>query len=177
MLDKIIGILKNILIAIFIAIIIEECIFGFTVVQGESMAPTVKDRDKLFVNKICYLLDKPKVGDIIIFHPPMEERRKEFFIKRVIAMENDEFLIEDGKVFINGKKIKENYIAKEQYIDRAFDMDKGKVPKGMMFVMGDNRNDSNDSRYFGYVPIKNIEGKAHLRLWPFDEVKAFTADY
>lgn len=121
MLDKIIGILRNILVAVFIAIIIEEFVFGFTVVQGESMAPTVKDRDKLFVNKICYLLHKPEIGDIVIFHPPIEERRKEYFIKRVIAMENDEFMIRDGKVFVNGNEIKENYIMNEQYIDRAFD--------------------------------------------------------
>lgn len=177
MLDKIISVLKNILIAVFVAIIIEEFIFGFTVVQGESMAPTVNNRDKLFVNKIGYLLHKPQIGDIVIFHPPIEDRQKEYFIKRVIAMENDEFMIQDGKVFINGKKIIEDYIMNEPYIDRVADISQGKVPKGMMFVMGDNRNDSNDSRYFGFVPIKNIEGKANLRLWPFDEVKAFTVDY
>ncbi|KXG78956.1 signal peptidase I [Thermotalea metallivorans] len=176
MLDQMVDILKKILAAVLIAILMEEFVFGFTVVQGESMAPTVKNHDKLFVNKISYLFHKPQIGDIVIFHPPIEERKKEFFIKRVIAVENDEFLIQNGKVYINGKAIDEPYVKAEKYEEKDYDICQGRVPKGMVFVMGDNRNDSNDSRSFGFVPIKDIEGKADFRIWPFDTAKAFTVN-
>ena len=168
---------KNILLAIIAAIIIEKFVFGLTIVQGMSMNPTINDHDKLFVNKIIYLIKKPQYGDIIIFHPPLKDRDKELFIKRVVAVEGDFFSIENGKLYRNGKELRESYILSQNDQDRNYDFTTGRVPEGMLFVLGDNRNDSNDSRCFGFVPLKNIEGKANLRLWPLDSVKAFSLNY
>jgi len=177
MLDMVVKTLKNILIGIAIVLVLEEFIFSLTIVQGMSMNPTIHNDDKLFVNKAIYMLKKPELGDIVIFHPPMIERKKELFIKRVVAVEGDEFLIVDGKLFVNGKLIDEPYIDSPYYQPRAYDYTQGSVPENMVFVLGDNRNDSNDSRCFGFVPLDNIEGKADLRLWPIETMKAFSLNY
>ncbi|MFZ5965622.1 MAG: signal peptidase I [Bacillota bacterium] len=177
MLDIMIKWLKNILLAMIIAIGIEEFIFGFTIVQGYSMYPTLNNNDKLFVNKISYFFHPPKTGDIVIFHPPLKDYQDDFFIKRVIGIENDEFSIENGKLYINGELIHEGYLNGDPYQDKTYQITSGKVPKGMIFVMGDNRNDSNDSRCFGYVPISSIEGKADFRLLPIDTAQAFSVHY
>ncbi|WZL71812.1 signal peptidase I [Clostridiaceae bacterium 35-E11] len=175
MLEGILRWAKSILFAIAIAIMIEKFICGVTIVQGMSMSPTLQDEDKLFINKIGCFLKKPHVGDIVIFHPPIEERKKEMFIKRVVAVEGDAFRIKENTVYINGVKINEPYIHKEAYDKKTYKIMEGIVPEGMVFVMGDNRNDSNDSRCFGFVPIKNIRGKANIRIWPLNEVKAFSS--
>ena len=177
MLDRVVKTLKNILVGIALLILMEELIFSMTIVQGMSMNPTIHNDDKLFVNKAIYMLKKPKLGDIIIFHPPMIERKEELFIKRVVAVEGDEFLIENGNLYVNGKRIHEPYIDSLYYLPRAYDYTQGSVPDNMVFVLGDNRNDSNDSRCFGFVPLNNIEGKADLRLWPIETVKAFSLNY
>ncbi|QEK11791.1 signal peptidase I [Crassaminicella thermophila] len=168
------GLFKRCFVFIAILIFIERFIFGFTIVQGMSMQPTLHNNDKLFINKIIYLFTKPKYGDIIIFHPPIEERKNELFIKRVIAVEGDVFLIKEGRLYINGKEINESYICNEEYKERLYQVTSGKVPKGMVFVMGDNRNDSNDSRCFGFVPTNNIEGKADIRILPIDSIQVFS---
>lgn len=174
MLDGILKWTKSILFAVVMAIIIEKFIFGITVVQGMSMSPTLQNDDKLFVNKIVYFLKKPHIGDIIIFHPPIKEREREMFIKRVVAVEGDTFTIKENTVYINGEKIYEPYVNREAYDKKTYNITEGVVPKGMVFVMGDNRNDSNDSRCFGFVPVKNIRGKANIRVWPLNTVKAFS---
>lgn len=174
MLDDLIRVIKIFLIAIVLGLFFEKFIFGFTVVQGLSMYPTLNNRDKLFINKLEYQLHKPHQGDIVIFSPPIKERRKELFIKRVIAVEGDFFEIIDGKMYINGKSIKETYTKFEEYEDRDYPITAGVVPKGMVFVLGDNRNDSNDSRCFGYVSIKSIKGKAEYRIWPVEAMTAFS---
>lgn len=177
MFDRINQYLKSLLFAIISIILLERFIFGITIVQGISMNPTIDDDDKLIVNKFIYLLEKPKHRDIVVFHPPIEERKRELFIKRVVAMEGDHFFISNGKLYINGSQIAESYIDTRNYLDRHYNYTMGKVPKGTIFVLGDNRNDSNDSRCFGFVPLANIEGKADFRLWPLETLKAFALDY
>ncbi|WP_165916190.1 signal peptidase I [Marinisporobacter balticus] len=174
MLDKALKWIKRILRVLMVLILIERFIFGFTIIQGMSMAPTLQNNDKLFINKIVYLFSKPHYGDLIVFHPPIEERKDELFIKRIIAVEGERFCIKEGKLYINGKEIKEFYTYNEEYKERVYKVTSGKVPKNMVFVMGDNRNDSNDSRCFGFVPKRNIEGKANLRILPLDAVQVFS---
>ncbi|QXM05631.1 signal peptidase I [Crassaminicella indica] len=175
MLDVVFKWLKCILTVIVVTLLLERFVFGFTIVQGLSMQPTLKNNDKLFINKLVYLFEDPHRGDIIIFHPPIDEREDELFVKRVIAVEGDHFQIKRGNLYINNKLIEEPYIIHEDYQDRLYSLTSGIVPKGMVFVMGDNRNDSNDSRCFGFVPKKNIAGKADFRIWPLDTVHAFSS--
>ncbi len=175
MMDDLVRLIKTFLIAIILGLFFEKFIFGFTIVQGLSMYPTLKNEDKLFINKFEYQIHKPHQGDIVIFVPPIKERKKELFIKRVIALEGDLFEILDGKIYINGEPVEEAYTNFEEYDDRDYLVTAGVVPEGMAFVMGDNRNDSNDSRCFGYVPIKSIKGRAEYRIWPVEAMTAFSS--
>ncbi len=164
---------KCVLWVLVFIVFLEKFVFGFSIVQGNSMNPTLKNNDRLFVNKIAYFFKEPCYGDIIIFHPPIPGRKNELFIKRIIAQPGDRFRIEDGNVYINDEKIEENYIYPEEYQEKRYVITSGKVPPDMVFVMGDNRNDSNDSRCFGFVPKESIKGKVDLRIWPFDAWEAF----
>ncbi|MCT4607417.1 MAG: signal peptidase I [Marinisporobacter sp.] len=175
MLDEVFKWLKCILTVVVVTLLVERFVFGFTIVQGLSMQPTLKNNDKLFINKIIYLFTNPHYGDIVIFHPPIDDRQEELFIKRVIAVEGDRFQVKEGKLYINNKLMEEPYICQENYQERLYSITSGIVPKDMIFVMGDNRNDSNDSRCFGFVPKKSIEGKADFRIWPLDTVQAFSS--
>ncbi|WP_129596140.1 signal peptidase I [Anaerophilus nitritogenes] len=173
--DRLFKWIKYIFIGLTIFVVIDKFIFGLTIVQGMSMQPTLHNHDKVFVNKIAYFLKNPHYGDIVIFHPPIDERKDELFIKRIIAVEGDEFVMKGGILYINGKKVEESYIQHENYEERLYEVTKGKVPPGMVFVMGDNRNDSNDSRCFGFVPKKNIKGKANIRIWPMEAIQSFSS--
>lgn len=169
--------IKTIIAAIIISIIIESYIVGLTVVNGESMLGTIQNNDRLLINKFSYSFTKPKRGDIIVFVPPIEKRKDELFIKRVVAVEGDEFSIENDVVYINNKTLHEDYIVNEAFKERKYNILSGVVPKGYVFVLGDNRNNSNDSRAFGFVPISNIKGKAVTKVWPFDGIKTFAVNY
>lgn len=164
---------KYFLSILIIITFLEQFIFAFSIVQGDSMKPTLKNNDRLFVNRIVYRFQEPHYGDIVIFNPPINGRMDELFIKRIIATEGDQFQIKDGDIYINNIKVEENYINKEGDQDKGYLITSGKVPKDMIFVMGDNRNNSNDSRCFGFVPKRSIKGKVNLRVWPFDAWKVF----
>lgn len=165
--------LQVIIIALIIAVIIENFIFSFAIVKGESMFPTLSAEDRLLIIKIPYIYKQLNKGDLIIFNPPNSLERNEMFIKRVIAKENDHFLIKKGILYINGEAQTENYISTGAYLTRNYNYVEGVVPPGMCFVMGDNRNNSNDSRTFGFVPKDKIKAKVILKIWPLDEARAF----
>lgn len=165
--------LQAICMAVIIAIIIENLLFSFAVVSGQSMFPTLDNEDRLLVVRIPYVYKNLNMGDIVIFNPPNILDEKEMFIKRVIAKENDHFFIKEGDLYINGTKQIENYICDEDYLQRNYKFIEGIVPPNMVFVMGDNRNDSNDSRTFGFVEKDKIKGKVLLKIWPLDEMRAF----
>jgi len=149
-------------------------------VSGESMMNTIKDNDKILVNKISYFFEKPLRGDVVIFNPPIEGRENELFIKRVAAVAGDYFEIKENQLYINGTAVSESYINSinnNKSNNKAFKYLKGRVPEGYVFLLGDNRDISNDSRVFGFVPIENIKGKAITKLSPIGGFKSLTVSY
>ncbi len=165
--------IEIILVALVISLLIENYLFGFAVVQGKSMEPTINNNDRLLVVKFAYKYKEPQVGDLVIFNPPSSKRKNELFIKRIVASENDYFTIREGTLLVNDEERVENYIFQEDYIERIYPYVQGVVPDETVFVMGDNRNDSNDSRNFGFVDKKSIKGKVICRIWPLNEIRTF----
>jgi signal peptidase I len=145
--------------------------FGFQVarVEGQSMAPTLEDQDRLIVNKLAYRLGEPHVGDIVMLYYPLNPNKS--FVKRVIAEEGDQVRVVDGRVYRNDVPMDDAFVPLEY---RSHD-DWGPqvVPEGYYFVMGDHRNNSSDSRHWGFVPKKYIIGKVQLRWWPIPQARVF----
>src|SRR3954469_9043154 len=145
--------------------------FGFQVarVEGQSMAPTLQDQDRLIVNKLAYRLGDPHVGDIVMLYYPLKPEKS--FVKRVIAEEGDQVRVVDGRVYRNDVPLDDSFVPPEY---RSHD-DWGPqvIPEGYYFVMGDHRNNSSDSRHWGFVPKKYIIGKVQLRWWPLGHARVF----
>lgn len=136
-------------------------------VKGTSMDPTLQDGERLIVDKITYKFRSPKTGEIIVFKYPGDPSKK--FIKRVIGEPGDSVSIRDSKVYVNYQPLEEPYILEKM----DSDYDNVEVPDGTIFVLGDNRNGSRDSRYpdVGFVPLKNVVGRADLIFWPLTKLK------
>jgi signal peptidase I len=145
--------------------------FGFQVarVEGQSMAPTLADQDRLIVNKFAYRVGVPQIGDIVMLYYPLTPDKS--FVKRVIAQEGDEVRIVDGRVYVNDKPLADDFVPPEY---RSHDdLPTERVRDGYYFVMGDHRNNSSDSRHWGEVPKKYIIGKVQLRWWPIPHARIF----
>ena len=145
--------------------------FGFQVarVEGQSMAPTLADQDRLIVNKLAYRLADPQKSDIVMLYYPLNPDKS--FVKRVIGEEGDTVRIVEGRVYVNDVPLRDDYVPPEY---RSHD-DWGPqvIPDGYYFVMGDHRNNSSDSRHWGFVPKKYIIGKVQLRWWPVPNGRVF----
>ena len=145
--------------------------FGFQVarVDGLSMAPTLEDHDRLIVNKLVYELGEPRPGDIVMLYYPLNPEK--MFVKRVIAKEGDTVRIVDGRVYVNDIPLQDDYVPSE--FRSHDDWGPQVIQQGYYFVMGDHRNDSSDSREWGFVPRKYVIGKVTLRWWPLQRFKVF----
>jgi len=136
-------------------------------VEGLSMFATLDDNDYLIADKIAYRLHAPQRGDIIILRPPTDDSKD--FIKRVIALPGERLLIRDGQVFINGHRLNEPYLPENWTSQANWGAPDGVVmAPNQYFVMGDNRNRSQDSRTFGPIGRDRIDGRAWFRIWPLN---------
>lgn len=175
--------LEAIVIAIVLALFIRTFIVQSFYIPSGSMKPTLLPGDYILVNKfaygvrIPYLGTKlffhrvPKRGDVIVFIYP--KNTSEDFIKRVIGLPGQEVQIINGKIYINNKKIKDpwGYFSTKEppgFIEAVENFGPIVVPKNALFVMGDNRNNSEDSRFWGTLPLKNVLGKAFLIYFSWD---------
>ncbi len=155
-------------IAIALAIVIVVTMFiKPTIVKETSMQPTLYENNYLLVNKQAYRFGDEERGDIIVFHSDLED--KELLIKRIIGLPGDVITIDQGKVFLNGTELQEDYTLEGVTPGQLMDFT---VPEGQLFVMGDNRRVSIDSRSeeVGCVDEDDVMGKAFVRLYPFNEI-------
>lgn len=134
-------------------------------VEGTSMLPQLKDQDRLFINKIAYRVEDIHRGDVVVFLYPHDHSKS--YIKRVIALPGDDLRIDHGQVYVNGKRVVENYVPQRFEDDRS--MPEKVIPPHDYFVMGDHRSISSDSRDFGPVAQNLIYGKAAFVYWPMDQ--------
>jgi signal peptidase I len=147
--------------------------FGFQVarVEGQSMAPTLQDQDRLIVNKFAYLsaIGEPQVGDIVMLYYPRDPDKS--FVKRVIAHEDQRVRIVNGKVYVDDALVDDSFVP--EHFRGHDDWGPEVVPPAHYFVMGDHRNSSSDSRHWGPVPKKYIIGRVQLRWWPVPAGRSF----
>jgi signal peptidase I len=159
-------VLETILPAVLIAFLINLFLAQATQVHGQSMEPTLHSDQRLVVEKVSYRLHGPRRGDIVVLKSPQQS--SELLIKRVIGLPGETVEIRQGRVYINGQELD------EPYLERPVGGNWGPIIVSplQVFVLGDNRSFSNDSRAFGMVPIENIVGRAWVSYWPLDEVGA-----
>ncbi len=171
-------------IAVILALVIRNYVFTLVKVQGQSMEPTLHNADRLYVNRFFYT---PKKGDVIIFVPESDPNRP--YVKRVIATAGDSVYIDfkTGNVFVNGQLIDEPYVKEKTRNNGSYIMSlmqQGNygpdapivIREGHIFVMGDNRNNSKDSRELGQIPLDEVLGGAVFRFWPLDHLGSVHRD-
>ncbi len=182
-------------VAYVIYLIVNYFIGTVSGIKQSSMYPTAKDGEKVLISRRVLWNKEIKRGDIVTIEAPLglgEEGLAEYskhkglgwfsyyvmgigkksYIKRVIALEGEHLVIaEDGKIYIDDKKLEEDYLTEEN-TPRLGDVYDITIPEGYVFVMGDNREGSKDSREFGAVPVDKIEGKVGIRIWPLNKIGA-----
>ncbi|OEH93814.1 signal peptidase I [Bacillus solimangrovi] len=168
--------IKAFIIAIALAAIIRYFLFAPIIVDGESMVPTLQDQDRMIVNKVNYSIGEPQRFDVVVF----EATEDEDYIKRVIGLPGDHVAYKDDVLYINGEPIDEPYLdelKKEIEGNLTFDFTLEEltgfdvVPDGELFVLGDNRRPSVDSRLIGTIPMDKIIGEAQIVYWPIKDAE------
>lgn len=158
--------LDPIIVSGLVAFVLISYVMRTYFIPSESMLPTLQKRDYILVNKFIFRFKPPRRNNVIVFIPPIPGESRHF-IKRVIGLPGEEIKVEGGRVFVDGKPLDEPFIKeppKGSYGPR-------KVEPGSLFVMGDNRNDSDDSRSWGLLPMKRVEGKAIFIFWPLTRAR------
>jgi signal peptidase I len=162
---------RDLVIAAALAAVIIVFFYQPVKVEGTSMAPSLSDQERIFINKFVYHVGVIERGDVVVFWYPLDVTKS--FIKRVVGLPGDLVEIRQGQVYINGKPFNEPYVPAE-YMDVS-DYAPVRVQPGEYFVMGDHRASSNDSRIFGSVAAKYIYGKAVFAYWPMEQFGSISA--
>ncbi|MGE6488582.1 signal peptidase I [Paenisporosarcina sp. NPDC076898] len=167
---------KALLIAFAAVWLIRHFLFTPIVVDGESMMPTLENGERMIVSKIGYEVGEPSRFDIVVFHAP----EKKDYIKRVIGLPGDHVAYKNDQLYINGELQKEPYLDSYKTLmnggilteDFTLEERTGEkvIPEGYLFVMGDNRGNSTDSRIIGLVPLEEVIGKTNIIFWPLKEI-------
>ncbi|CCQ64475.1 signal peptidase I [Crocosphaera watsonii] len=160
---------QTVVTAIILAFGIRTFVAEARYIPSSSMEPTLEINDRLIIEKMSYRFREPVRGDVVVFNPTEALKAQDFndaFIKRIIGLPGETVLVREGKVYVNGEQITEKYIAE----DPNYDYGPVVVPEGEYLVLGDNRNNSYDSHYWGFVPKDKIIGKAFVRFWPFNRL-------
>lgn len=156
---------KAIVIAIVLAVIIRSFIFSTSVVQGDSMNPTLEDGERIIFNKLVYFIEKPKRGEVVII-----QRTHKNYVKRIIGLPEEIVEVRNHVLYIDNKKYEQSFIA-EEIANLTGDIGPIKVPKGNYYVMGDNRPISKDSRNgLGFINEADIIGRSEFVIFPFKEM-------
>lgn len=163
--------LKTIGLSAVLAIGIRQFVAEARYIPSGSMLPTLQINDRLIVDKLSYRFNNPQRGDIVVFSPTATLEKQNFhdaFIKRVIGLPGDKIEVKGGRVYVNDQPLREDYIGKEE--QPQYQWGPTVVPANSYLVLGDNRNNSYDSHYWGFVPREKIIGRAVVRFWPPDRV-------
>ena len=161
--------LKTIALSAVLAFGIRSFVAEARYIPSGSMLPTLQINDRLIIDKMSYNFRNPDRGDIIVFSPTdalKQQNFKDAFIKRLIGLPGDKVEVKEGKVYVNNQALKENYIEDKP----NYNFGPVTVPPNQFLVLGDNRNNSYDSHYWGFVPRDRIIGRAVVRFWPLNRV-------
>ena len=159
---------EAVLPALVIVLVVNVFLAQATRVEGQSMDPTLHDRQRIVIEKLTYRFRPPGRGEIVVLRRPQPDP----LIKRVVGLPGDMVAIENDRVYVDGQALDEPYLDE---MTRGV-MSPQIVPEGHVFVLGDNRDSSNDSRAFGMVPFEDIVGRAWVRYWPPKEIGLVTFD-
>jgi len=156
---------QSLAIALVLAFVIRLLIFQPFYIPSRSMVPALKPGDRIIVSKFDYWFKQPHRGEVIVFKYPVNPDTD--FVKRIIGLGGDTLAIRDNNLYIDGKKLEEPYLSQNLVMQ---DFGPVTVPKGTLFMMGDNRNDSKDSRFWGPLDKDLIIGRAIIRFWPLNRM-------
>src|SRR5690625_986149 len=170
--------IKALFFAFMLAFIIRAFFFSPIIVDGPSMMPTLHDRDQMFVNKFIYRIQDIERFDIVVFHATAEKD----FIKRVIGLPGEHVMVKDDVLYIDGIEVKEPFLEERKRelgskpLTKDFTLESlpgsyDKIPDNYVLVLGDNRNNSTDSRTLGLISVDQIVGKASFIYWPFTRMQ------
>ncbi|MEQ8381261.1 MAG: signal peptidase I [Coleofasciculus sp. A1-SPW-01] len=160
---------KTIGLSVFLAIGIRSFVAEARYIPSGSMEPTLQINDRLIIDKISYNFRQPQRGDIVVFSPTealKQQNFKDAFIKRVIGLPGETVEVKGGRVYVNDQALREQYIEEKP----EYSYGPVTVPEDNYLVLGDNRNNSYDSHYWGFVPRDKIIGRAIVRFWPLNRV-------
>lgn len=161
LLGMVIEIVVIVAAAFAIAMLVQFFLIKPFTIHQISMKPTLEEGDRILLNRLVYHFRDPKSGDVVVFHSPVND--DEDLVKRVVAVAGDRVAIRDGSLYVNGVALDETYLLEENF---RGEYPETTISQGQVFVMGDNRNHSGDSRLFGPINVDSIIGGAFVIYWP-----------